>query len=378
MKKTSITRLASYICIALIVLSASSATFAAETWNPKRTWAFFVCLVEWQDKKTFSSFPKNIRKDTVLRDTLKARGVPDEQIVYLQDSAAKTAVVEEKFAEFLKKPAPGDWVFVYFEGHGYKTDDGVPYLATYDVGDNTKGWKFDSVPDVIEQNFKGSHAIIALDNCYSGAMADSVKRKPRRVSYGVLASSLASQLSTSNWTFTESLISAFNGAAFVDKDRDGMITFAELGKNSEEDMLFGEEQMATIAFTGKFNPQTVLGKAETANSKRVGERVEAYSVDGWYRGFIIDSKADKQRVHYYGYQTADVEWVTEDMIRQPKAVQYAKGTTVEVEWKGDWYKATVLAVKGGSHFVTYIGYGEKWDEWVSSKRMRKLNFSDLP
>lgn len=139
MKKTSITRLTSFIFIATIVFSTSSASFAAETWNPKRTWAFFVCLVEWQDKKTFSSFPKNIRKDTVLRDTLKVRGVPDEQIVYLQDSAAKTAVVEQKFVDFLRKPAQGDWVFVYFEGHGYKTDDGVPYLATYDVGDNIKG-----------------------------------------------------------------------------------------------------------------------------------------------------------------------------------------------------------------------------------------------
>ncbi|HQZ96363.1 MAG TPA: Tudor-knot domain-containing protein [Pyrinomonadaceae bacterium] len=378
MKRISVTRFASSIFITLIFLSASSSAKAAEEWNPKRTWAFFVCLVEWKDKETFSSFPKNNRKDTVLRDTLKARGVPAEQIVYLQDSAAKTAVVEQKFAEFLKKPAPGDWVFVYFEGHGYKTDDGVPYLATYDVNESIKGWKFDTVPDAIEQNFKGSHAIIALDNCYSGAMADAVRRKPRRISYGVLASSLASQLSTSNWTFTESLISAFNGASFVDKDRDGTITFAELGENSKEDMLFGEEQVATIAFTGKFDPQIVLSKAESSTSNRVGERVEAYSVDGWYRGFIVDSKGGKQKVHYYGYETTDDEWVTEDKIRRSKTVQYAKGTTVEVEWKGDWYKATVLAVKGGSHFVTYIGYGKEWDEWVSSKRIRKLNFSDLP
>lgn len=371
MKSTSITRFATSIFITFIVLSASSAVRAAEEWNPKRTWAFFVCLVEWKDKKTFSSFPKNNRKDTVLRDTLKARGVPPEQIVYLQDSAAKTSVVEQKFAEFLKKPAPGDWVFVYFEGHGYKTGDSVPYLATYDVDDNIKGWKFDSVPEVIEQNFKGSHAIIALDNCYSGAMADSVKRKPRRVSYGILASSLASQLSTSNWTFTESLISAFNGAAFVDKDRDGHVTFAELGKNSEEDMLYGEEQMATIAFTGKFDPQTMIGKAETATATRIGDRVEAFSAKEWWKGFIIDSRPGQQRIHYYGWEASDDEWIADKNIRHIKLVQYAKGAKVEVEWQKKWWPATVLDVKSGSHLITYTDYGKEWDEWVSSKRIRK-------
>ncbi len=355
-----------------VFLSAVLQVRAADNWDPQRTWAFFVCLVNWQDSEAFASFPTKNRKDVVLRDTLKNRGVPDTQIVYLNDAKATTAAVERQFAEFLKKPAPGDWVIVYFEGHGYKDeDDGTPYLATYDVGDTVKGWRFDSVPDAIERNFRGSHAIIALDNCYSGAMVDNVKAKPRRVSYAVLTSSLASQVSTGNWTFTESLISAFNGYAHVDRDRNGSITFAELGKNSEEDMLFGEEQMATIAFTGRFDPLTVIGKAQTAASLRVGERVEAYSLDRWYRGFIVDAKTGSNKVHFYGFETSDDEWVTDKMIRTPEVVQFAKGASVEVEWKKTWYPAKVLDFKGGSHYITYDGYGKEWDEWVSSSRIRK-------
>lgn len=360
-----------------VVFFCSIDTKAAADWNPKRTWAFFVCLVKWKDKESFGSFPTENRKDIVLRDTLKSRGVPPEQILYLQDSAATTKVVGQKFAEFLAKPAPGDWVIVYFEGHGYKTDDGSAYLATYDVDEKIKGWKFDSLPDVIEHNFKGSHAVIALDNCYSGAMVDSVKRRDRRVSYAILASSLASQLSTSNWTFTESLIAAFSGAAYVDRDRNGEVSFAELGENSAEDMLFGEEQVATIAFTGGFNPQTRIATAQKAASRRVGERVEAYSVDGWYRGFITDTHGGRQKVHYYGYETTDDEWVAENMVRRGQAVQYSRGAIVNVEWKGEWYRATVLDVKGASHLVTYSGYGTKWDEWVPSKRIRKLT-DNLP
>lgn len=340
------------LVVATLLLMLGSNIVLGSEWNPKRTWAFFVCLVEWKNSRTFASFPQKNRKDKVLLEVLRKRGVPDSQIVYLADADADTVTVETRFAEFLKKPAAGDWVYVYFEGHGYKTDDAVPYLATYDAGNAVKGWRFDSIPDTIEKHFKGSHAIIALDNCYSGEMANSVKRAPRRVSYGVLASSRASQISTSNWTFTESLISAFNGEAFVDRDRNGLVTFAELGKNSEEDMLFGEEQMATIAFTGSFDPQMIIAKAGRVAAPRVGERVEAYSANDWWKGFIIDSRPGEHKIHYYGWESSDDEWIAEKNLRSPRIIQYSKGAAVEVEWKGKWYPATIVEVEGNVHYIT--------------------------
>lgn len=355
-----------------VFLSAVLQVKAADNWDPQRTWVFFVGLVKWKDSENFESFPANIRKDGVLLDSLKKRGVPQSQIVYLKDTAATTNVVESKFNEFLKRPAPGDWVFVYFEGHGYKTDDDVPYLATYDVAGKILGWKFDAIPAAIERNFKGSHAIIALDNCYAGAMATSVTRSKRRVSYAVLASSMASQESTGNWTFTEALISGFNGAAYVDQDRDGRVTFAEMSKNAEQDMLFGEEQVATTVFTGDFDPQTVVTDAAAVTSPRIGERVEAYSVDGWYRGFITGVQGGKFKIHYYGYEADDDEWVTAKMIRVPKTTSaYKIGDKVEVEWKKKWYPAHILNVKGGSHYVSYDDYDVDENEWVPTKRIRR-------
>ena len=357
---------------ALILVSVNSAKAATE-WNPKRTWVFFVGLVQWKDSESFEPFDEKIRKDGILLNSLRKRGVPEDHIVYLKDSAATTAVVETRFADFLKQAAPDDWVLVYFEGHGYKTDADVPYLATYDVDDKILGWKFDSVPNTIERYFKGSNAIIALDNCYSGAMANAVKKAKRRVSYAVLASSMASQESTGNWTFTEALISGFNGAAYVDENRDGKITLAEMGNNASQDMLFGEEQVATIAFTGAFDPQTVIATAAMPASPRIGERVEAYSVDDWYRGYIADVREGKFKVHYYGYEPSDDEWVTAKMIRAPKATSaYKIGDRVEVEWKRKWYPAHVLNVKGGSHFVSYDDYDVDDNEWVSTKRIRKI------
>jgi hypothetical protein len=341
-------------------------------WEPQRTWVFFVGLLEWQDSESFVSFPQKDRRDEILLNELRASGVPETQIVYLKDKQGTTAKIQSEFVKLLNKAKPGDTVFVYYCGHGYKDDDAKTFLASYDVSEKVAGWAVDSVPETIEKNFKGSQAIIALDNCYSGAMAGAVTAKPRRVSYAVMASSLASQSSTGNWTFTESLMSAFRGDAFIDDNKDGKVTFAELQSNAEDDMLFGEEQIATFAFTGNFDPQAVIAKAQSNASTRVGERVEAYSIDGWYKGYITDANADKFKVHYFGYEYNEDEWVTAKMIRQPKVKQYAVGQKVEVEWKKKWYTAKILEVKGGSHFITYDGYGSEWDEWVPSNRVRKI------
>jgi hypothetical protein len=43
---------------------------------------------------------------------------------------------------------------------------------------------------------------------------------------------------------------------------------------------------------------------------------------------------------------------------------------VEVLWKGTWYKATVLAVKGNAYKVHYDGYASSWDETVPENRIR--------
>lgn len=340
-------------------------------WEPQRTWVFFVGLLEWQDAKSFISFPQKNRRDEILLNELRKRGVPETQIVYLKDKQGTTANIQSEFVKILSKAKAGDTVFIYYCGHGYKDDNAQTYLASYDVSEKTLGWGVASVPDTIEKYFKGEQAIIALDNCYSGAMAAAVKSKPRRVSYAVMTSSLASQVSTGNWTFTEALISAFRGDTFIDDNKDGAVTFTELRANAEDDMLFGEEQMAAFAFTGTFSPETKIADSLPNASPRIGERVEAYSIDGWYKGYITDFKTDKFKIHYYGYEYDEDEWVTAKMIRQPKIVQYGVGQKVEVEWKKKWYAAKVLEVKGGSHYITYTGYGSEWDEWVPSNRIRK-------
>ena len=357
--------------LVVVFCSCEEPCQAATTWNPKNTWVFFVGILQWQDPSN-PSFPQQNRKDVVLLDRLRSSGVPQDHILYLADRSATTVNVKQQFDLFLKKAAPNDWVFLYFAGHGLKTDDGKPYLVTYDVTPDTLGWAFEDIPNAIEKNFAGSHAVIALDNCYSGAMVSAVNKRNRRVSYAVLASSLASEASTGNWTFTESLISALNGSPLADANRDGVITIEELGENSEAEMLFFEEQVATIAFTGSFEPQIIIAKAGARPFDRFGERVEAFSDGSWYKGYLVEKRPDSFKVHFWGYESSEDQWVTPDQIRTAKPVQYSMGSKVMVEWKKHWYPATVLEVKGGSHLITYSGYGHEWDEWVATKRIKPI------
>ncbi|HRH43676.1 MAG TPA: Tudor-knot domain-containing protein [Pyrinomonadaceae bacterium] len=349
-------------------------------WNPSRTWVYFVGLLEWQDKDKFGSFPQKNRRDEILLNVLRQKGVPESQIVYLKDNAATIEKVKDSFPKFLQRSKDGDTVIVYFCGHGYKTDENkTTYLATYDVSNKTQGWRTDTIPADIEKYFKGSNAIILADNCYSGALAEDVKKLSNpRVSYAVMASTHFNSFSTANWTFTESLIYGFRGDSYFDENGDGKITLAELQENAEEDMLFGEEQVAEFEVNGNFTPNSIISLANKRNSsKRIGEHIEAYSVDGWYKGFIRDEKDGKYQVRYYGYEESDDEWVAPDNIRSAKLTQYPVGAKVNVNWLGKWFVGTVLEIKGSSHYITFDGFGKQWDEWTPSKRIKEISATEL-
>lgn len=52
--------------------------------------------------------------------------------------------------------------------------------------------------------------------------------------------------------------------------------------------------------------------------------------------------------------------------------KFIKNQKVEVEWKGKWYKATVLEAKDQAYKVHYDGFASSWDEMVTASRIRPL------
>lgn len=357
-------------------LKAKSAAtqLSPDEWNPQKTRVFVVGLLEWQDAENFKPFPKENRRDDELLEVLRQKGVPESQIFKLKDTNATTAKIQNVFENFLNHSAPDEWLIVYYTGHGYRDyDDGRVYLASYNAGiKGDKGWAVDSIPDTIDKFFKGKRAIVALDNCNSGAIVDAVKDRKSRISYAALATTPASSSSTGNWTFTESLINAFRGNSYIDADKDGAISFGEMTANSYDDMLFAEEQLAQFALTGDFSERTVLTKAKKTDKPRLGERIEAFDGEDWYRGVIVDANASERfRVHYYGYDDDEDQFVTAENIRKFVPKSYKIGEKIEAESGGEWYPAKIIDVKGGAHLVAYDDYDDSENEWLPSDYIRK-------
>jgi hypothetical protein len=315
LKKTGLVVLLVWILLTLGVIPA----FGQDSgWQPQRTWVFVVGAIRFKHKDVFGSFPQENRRDAELVTLFKERGVPASHVVYLRDREATEEHIESAFASLLARSREGDMLFLYYTGHGYKSDDGDTYLASYDAGDDeVLGWSIDSIPKMIDRNFRGSRALLTLDNCYSGALAETVLSRHNRVSYAVLTSSTSDQSSTGEWTFTEGLLDALRGKSYEDTNSDGRVTLAELAGQVKDDMTFTEKQNAVFTTTGDFNPQMVLSRAEEKRDSRVGERVTVKSEGAWYKGRIIDANPDEAQflVHYYGYDESYDEWVASNQIR---------------------------------------------------------------
>lgn len=361
------------------LVSGSEAVPQQRDRQPERTWVFVVGTLEWKNRDLFNSFPQKNRRDAQLVEFFRKQGVPAQQLVYLKDAQATTRQVKAAFSEFLTRAKGGDFLFVYYCGHGYKSDDArTTYFATFDAGNDVPGWSTDSIVKDVEKHFRGSRAFLTADCCYSGSLAQQAQQLGKRVSFACLTSSSASQLSTGNWTFTETLLAGLSGKSFADLNSDGKITFAELAADVKADLAFADEQLSTFVATGSFAPGAVLAQAGSKPNPEISKRVEVRSEGKWWKGRVIDARDDTFLVHYYGWEDWDDEWVRRNQMREPKVVEYAAGSDVDVIWKRKWYPAKILSAELGVHLIHYVGYDEGWDEWVGAARIRRRSSSSRP
>jgi hypothetical protein len=357
----------SVVISALFVLAPASPA-ASRDWQPQRTWVFVVGLLRWENEEMFDSFPQTNRRDAQLVTLFQQQGVPANQIVFLKDGQATTRRVRSSFRSFLSQAAPGDLLFFYYTGHGYKSDDERrTFFATYDAGENTEGWGTDSIVSDIETYFKGSRALLTADTCYSGSLSAQTQRLARRVSYATLTSSSASQLSTQNWTFTEMLLAGFRGHSYADRNADGEVMLSELAEDIKDDMAFAEGQRSTFVTTGGFPGNLLVATAKT--DSLISRRVEVRSEGDWYKARIIDARGANYLVHFYGYEDGDDEWVTIRQIRGLRSPAYMATATGDLigERESEWRNLPPVERNGRRPEKRY---GSSWDDSVWQERDR--------
>jgi RNA binding activity-knot of a chromodomain len=391
------------VSLALLVIFVSaigqSISAKGRQWQPQKTWVFVVGLLQFQQKDMFDSFPQTNRRDGQLVEFFRQQGVPESQLVFLKDAQATTRRVETSFQIFLSKAEPDDLLVFYYTGHGYKSDDEhTTYFATYDASEDVQGWTTEAIVSDIEKYFKGSRALLTADTCYSGNLAEQTEKLGRRVSYATLASATSSHVSTENWTFTEMLLAGLRGKSFADINGDGEITLSELAADIKQDMSFAEAQRSVFVTTGDFDPEMDLALAARKVDPLISNRLEVRSEGDWYKARIIDARSGTYRVHYFGFEDTDDEWVTRRQFRIPAIVaggtngntrsswesnqnrgeanDYRAGTNVEASWQGKWYPARLLKNQDDRHLVHYVGYDDSWDEWVNDNRLRRISWSN--
>ena len=364
-----------------IVGCATSSTTKSETpgqWPAQRTWLMMVGVLDQMNTDVHGSFDKKDRKDRLLFDTFIERGVPAEQAVFVKDSDATLANIESQLAALLAKTKKGDFLMLFFDGHGTVNEDGEGYFVPYDApGRGDEGlWKMSDAFNQIEEQFNGDNVLVMADCCHAGAMSHELKNLETTRGYACLASSAHDVTSPDLWTFTESLIDGFAGRSFVDSNSDGRISLSELRETCWWDMVWFYTHETVFSRNVNFPAALVLVKAGRRGHEDVGKYFEIRpgGKGRWHRAKAIDHENGSLKLGYY-----PDEWLTYAMIKigseniRPIVRRcYSRGDEVDVRWLGIWSPARVVEVdrEKGLHKVRYGGKNPEPDGWYACNHLR--------
>lgn len=317
------------------------------------------------------------RKDLELYQVLRARGVPARNMTLLLDGAATAAEVKRALEHRARSAPPGSTLLFYYAGHGARDGQGSTHFLAYDTksGAPDSGVVLSQVAATLKREFKGQRVLLMADCCYSGALkdvADAVSASGR-VEAASLTSADASNLSTENWTFTQTVIDGLRGDGLMDENRDGTLALNELSHAVQREMQYREKQRHGFHLSGVPAGATLSrapGVALGSGPFPAGSYVLAPDERGMPRTALVRRAGKSEsNVRFYHYNQAEDRTVPSASLSKLGFRRYPKGAKLRVFWGGKLWDATVTATDGDFHFITYPGWPAYWDEWVMSDRI---------
>jgi hypothetical protein len=347
--------------------------------DPKNTYILMVGVLSWQDPN-LSSFESKNRKDQALYDLFKTLGVPTENMMILLDQEATLENIKQQLTDLASKTNSQSTFLFYYAGHGTKLKNGEAFFCNYDYvsgKEASKGLNVSMISEVLNANFKGSTIWLSADCCYSGALIEQATQlKVEQVVVATSASS--SNISTGNWTFTQTLIDCFAGLHLADHNQNGTISLGELKTEIANAMKYREKQLFGFYLKGikeGYNlAQTQQKKQPNLQGDfKLGDYAIALDKQKWYPVRIIDTDEQELVCEFYFYSDKVVKNIPKKQLKPLHFVNYPVGQELEVLWEGQYYKAKVLKNENGFHYITYPNYASYYDEWVMYDRIRTGN-----
>ena len=133
-------------------------------------------------------------------------------------------------------------------------------------------WSMNELGTTLAKEFRGKQVFLWADCCYSGGMhvvVDALAK--RQVAAFSLTSAGTANASTTNWTFTQSIIDGLRGEPIVDANADGQVTLVELRNEVGEAMKHREGQAHGFKANGVAE-DFVLAKAAGAARAEAAKR----------------------------------------------------------------------------------------------------------
>ncbi len=412
----------------LAVAAMPAALHADSLIDPSRTYAVIAGVLRWQDRG-LAPYATEMRKDRELHARLLSMGVPARNTVLLLDERCTLKNMREAVSSIAAKAGPGSTLIFYYAGHGIREKEGI-YFANYDISTADRartGFALSSLPGLITGAFRGSRVLLMADCCYSGGLAGSAAAvAAKKFGAASLTSAESSNVSSGNWTFTQTVIDCLSGNPLADRDRDGAISLDEAAAEVRDAMKYRERQRmgyyaagiagsATLArarsrptagtgsawkpgdyvlapyggrncvgritggsggsvavefffYNRKERADCRAGQLKKMTFRRfpAGGSVSVTWGNNTYPAKILKTDGDFHLITYPGWPDYWNEWVLDDRI-----LPQGSGKAVSVLWQGAWYPAVILKEEKGKYYIRYTGYDSSWDEWVGPDRIRK-------
>ena len=395
--------------------------------DPAHTKVLIVGVLIYEDP-LLGNFDTYNRKDEELAATLSAYGIPDSNIILLQDEDATRNAICKTLHKIAKNSNPNTDFIFYFAGHGFNgwfDDESSIYFANTDIeylNPDKTGFNLNFFTDVFLPEFEGESIWLMGDCCKSGglnAIAETFSAGGKQAV--ALSSCYYTDWSTGNWTFTQKIIDALNGDGLIDRESDGNITLSDMITGINRGLQYIDRQRADCVYFNCSSEAFISDvitpyPAFEDSSIDLGDYVFVFRKHNWFITEVTGKIADSYVGRRYNFSDYEYYSFTAEDIKIPHFVHYPvgidilydaytdkPGTIISVDgdfmqmqsteggqilWRpyeviitgteidatilntdGIWTPGQVLDSDGTNYYVRYSGKNYPFDEWVTADRV---------